>query len=89
MIQLIILFSTQWLIEINYLTLAHMHILLHLLQYFTLLNHSQLSMNILDAISVTTQSIPSISPSPVTAEQGIIPQCLVDMSSNARNSLIS
>ena len=49
----------------------------------------QLSINILDAISVTTQSIPSINPSPVTAEQGMIPQCLVDISSKARNSLIS
>ena len=49
----------------------------------------QLSINILDAISVTTQSIPSINPSPVTAEHGMIPQCLVDISSKARNSLIS
>lgn len=46
-------------------------------------------MKILEAISVTIQSIPSNNPSPVTAEQGIIPQCLVDISSSAKNCLIS
>lgn len=52
-------------------------------------NGNQFSMNILEAISLTIQSIPSMSPSPVTAEQGMIPQCLVDISSNCKNSLIS
>ncbi len=32
--------------------------------------------------------MPSIRPSPVTALQGIIPQCLVEISSNYKNSLI-
>lgn len=45
--------------------------------------------NILEAISVTTQSIPSINPSPVTAEQGIIPQCRVVISSKSKNFRIS
>lgn len=45
-------------------------------------------MKILLAISVTIQSIPSKSPSPVTAEQAIIPQCLVSTKSNSRYSRI-
>ena len=44
--------------------------------------------NTLLAISYTIQSIPSNSPSPVTALQGIIPQCLVEILSNYKNSLI-
>lgn len=46
-------------------------------------------MKILDAISMTIQSTPSISPSPVTAEQGIKAQCLVDICSNSKNLEIS
>lgn len=46
-------------------------------------------MKILLAISLTIQSMPSIKPSPVTALHGIIPQCLVEISSKAKNFLIS
>lgn len=39
-------------------------------------------------MSVTIQSIPSSKPSPVTAEQATIPQCLVSIRSNSKYSLI-
>jgi len=46
-------------------------------------------MKILEEISYTSQSIPSNNPSPVTALQGIIAQCLVVISSNSKNFFIS
>lgn len=39
-------------------------------------------------MSVTIQSIPSNNPSPVTAEQAIIPQCLVCIKSSSKYSRI-
>jgi len=47
------------------------------------------SMNILEAISLTNQSIPSSNPSPVLAEHGMIPQCLDTIVSNSKNYFIS
>jgi len=54
-----------------------------------LIFHFQFIIKILEAMSLTIQSIPSINPSPVTALQGILPQCLVEISSNYKNFLIS
>lgn len=48
----------------------------------------QFIINILLEISVTIQSIPSSNPSPVNAEQAMIPQCLVWIKSNSKYSLI-
>lgn len=53
---------------------------------FSIKNDStQLFIKILEEISFTVQSIPSTSPSPVTALHGMIAQCLVVMESSSKN----
>lgn len=74
-----------------------MLIFVHILTILTFIRYTSIKLSLLrchryvnnlPAISLTIQSMPSRSPSPVLALQPIMPQCLVLMLSNSRYSLI-